>query len=111
MDKICLVNKNCLPCQGDALPLDQTVIDQLIIKLNPNWQINKLGHLQKQYQFNNFMDPMNFANKVANVSEKEAHHPILTIAWGTCTIEIWTHKINGLTEADFILATKIDSIQ
>ena len=54
---------------------------------------------------------MGFANKVAELAEKEAHHPNLTISWGMCAIEIWTHDIDGLTESDFILATKIDVIQ
>jgi 4a-hydroxytetrahydrobiopterin dehydratase len=56
------------------------------------------------------MGAMNLANKIAVVAEKEGHHPDLTIAWGKCTVEIWTHKINGLTESDFILAAKIDQL-
>ena len=54
---------------------------------------------------------MGFANKIAEVPEKEAHHPNLTITWGACVVEIWTHKINGLTESDFILAAKIEAIK
>ena len=54
---------------------------------------------------------MSFANKVAEIAEAEAHHPDLKVAWGMCSVEIWTHKINGLTESDFILATKIEAIK
>lgn len=57
------------------------------------------------------MGSMGFANKIAEVSEKEAHYPNLTITWGACVVEIWTHKINGLTESDFILAAKIEAIK
>jgi len=53
---------------------------------------------------------MNFANKIAKLSEEEGHHPNLLTSWGLCSVEIWTHKINGLTESDFILAAKIDTI-
>lgn len=56
------------------------------------------------------MNPMVFANKIAAIAEEEAHHPDLKIAWGTCVVETWTHKINGLTESDFILAAKIEAI-
>ena len=56
------------------------------------------------------MGPMTYANKIALLAEQEAHHPDLTIAWGRCSVEIWTHKINGLTESDFILAAKIEAL-
>ena len=62
------------------------------------------------YKFNNFRQAMNFANKIAEIAEREAHHPDLTIVWGKCSVRIWTHKINGLTESDFILAAKIGAI-
>ena len=111
MEQVCLVNKSCIPCQGGMPSLDQVAVDKLIAELNFGWQINELGHLYKQYLFDNFMDSMDFANKIAEVSEKEAHHPNLTITWGICVVEIWTHKINGLTESDFILAAKIEAIK
>ena len=111
MEQVCLVNKSCIPCQGGMPSLDQVAVCKLIAELNSGWQINELGHLCKQYLLDNFMDSMVFANKIAEVSEKEAHHPNLTIAWGKCDVEIWTHKINGLTESDFILAAKIEAIK
>jgi 4a-hydroxytetrahydrobiopterin dehydratase len=111
MEQVCLVNKSCIPCQGGMPSLDQVAVDKLVTELNSGWKINELGHLRKQYLLDNFMDSMVFANKIAEVSEKEAHHPNLTIAWGICVVEIWTHKINGLTESDFILAAKIEAIK
>jgi 4a-hydroxytetrahydrobiopterin dehydratase len=63
------------------------------------------------FKFKDFSNAMSFANKVAEIAEAEAHHPDLTVAWGMCSVEIWTHKINGLTESDFILAAKIEAIK
>ena len=85
-------------------------VSRLLLELNNGWIINKLGHLYKEYNFSNFIEAMNFANRLAELAEKEAHHPDLTISWGKCTVSIWTHKVNGLTENDFILGAKIETI-
>ena len=106
----CLLDKVCAPCQGGMPPLDSKASSGLLLELNSGWIINKLGHLYKEYIFNDFMEAINFANKIAELAEKEAHHPNLTISWEKCAISIWTHKINGLTESDFILAAKIGAI-
>ena len=111
MEKTHLANKRCIPCQGGTPPLDQRTAAKLLTDLGADWQINRDGHLYKQYVFPDFMGSMTFANKVAELAEQEAHHPDLIIAWGKCAVEIWTHKINGLTESDFILAAKIEAIQ
>ena len=107
----CLVNKSCTPCQGGVPSLTREEVEKLLIDLGSGWAFNDAGHLYKEYLFKDFMGPMVFANKVAELAEKEAHHPDLKVAWGTCAIEIWTHKINGLTESDFILAAKIEAAQ
>ena len=87
-------------------------IEKLPVELEKiGWCLNDVGHFYKEYFFKDFREAMDFANKVAELAEKEAHHPNLTISWGMCAIEIWTHDIDGLTESDFILATKIDAIQ
>lgn len=106
----CLVDKSCVPCQGGIPPLPAEEIKKLLKKLGNEWGLNEAGHLYKGYLFEDFMSPMVFANKIAAIAEKEAHHPDLKISWGRCAIEIWTHKINGLTESDFILAAKIEVI-
>ena len=112
MVDICsLTKKNCIPCQGGVPTLDKDEEKNLIMQLQSDWRINELGHLYKQYKFADFMSAMEFANKIAIIAEQEAHHPDLTISWGACSIEIWTHKINGLTESDFILAAKIESLE
>ncbi|MEY4464043.1 MAG: ribosomal protein [Pseudomonadota bacterium] len=110
MTTICsLSEKKCIPCDGGVPPLQKKEIDKLLAELQSEWQVNELGHLYKKYKFSNFIKAMEFANKIAAIAEQEAHHPDLTISWGVCNVEIWTHKINGLTESDFILAAKIES--
>lgn len=110
-DMCSLTNKNCIPCQGGVPPLDAQAISKLMMQLQNNWHINEAGHLYKQFKFYNFIGSMDFANKAGIISEEQAHHPDLTISWGACKVEIWTHKINGLTESDFILAAKIEGIK
>ena len=109
-NNICLTDKTCIPCHGGIPALKKEVAEKLLIELGNDWSINKDGHLYKQYKFADFMSAINLANKIAKIAEKEAHHPDLTIAWGSCLVEIWTHKINGLSESDFILAAKIEAI-
>lgn len=106
----CLIDKTCTPCQGGVPPLTSEEIEKLFHELKSEWAINNAGHLYKEYKFDNFIDAINFANKIATIAEREAHHPDLRISWGLCAVEIWTHKINGLTESDFILAAKIEAI-
>jgi len=109
-NSICLLDKTCTPCQGGVPPLSTDVVLQMLSELGEGWRINELGQLYTQYQFSDFIGAMNFANKVAEIAEIEAHHPDLEISWGKCSIKIWTHKINGLTENDFILAAKINNL-
>jgi 4a-hydroxytetrahydrobiopterin dehydratase len=111
MKKSCdLASKACVPCQGGVPPLPKEQVRNLLAQLGGGWQINASGHLSKQFKFKDFVSAMDFANKITSVAEQEAHHPDLTISWGSCSVEIWTHKIDGLTESDFILAAKTDTL-
>lgn len=103
-----LSTERCIPCQEGAPPLSNTEINDFLLQLNNNWQLNTLGHLYKKYIFRDFLKPMKFANSIAILAEKEGHHPDLLIAWGHCGVEIWTHKINGLSPSDFYMAAKIE---
>ena len=105
-----LSNQSCVPCQGGTPSFSIEESNELLKELANAWSLNKEGHLYKEYVFNNFIDAMVFANKIADLAEQEAHHPDLKISWGKCSIEIWTHKINGLSKGDFILAAKINDI-
>ena len=77
-------------------------------EIEPGWQLNAEGHLERVYPFKNFVQALEFANKAGAIAEKEGHHPDLHVAWGKCKVEIWTHKIKGLTESDFYMAAKMD---
>lgn len=106
-----LSQKHCIPCQGTVPPLSSAEIEHFLSALHDPWTLNNLGHLYQKYKFSDFKKAMAFANEIARIAEVENHHPDLKISWGACAIEIWTHKIQGLTESDFILAAKIEKIQ
>ena len=81
---------------------------ELLQELDEGWHLTPDGHLERAYVLKNFAEAMAFANKVADIAEHEGHHPDLHIAWGKCKVEVWTHKISGLTESDFYFAAKAD---
>ena len=83
-------------------------IQEMLYQLKAGWHVNSHGHLERAYTFPDFAKALAFANKVGTIAEEEGHHPDLHVAWGKCTVEIWTHKIDGLTESDFYLAAKAD---
>lgn len=105
-----LSQKNCVPCKGGVPPLRGEELAKLMSQISNNWQLNKAGHLEASFTFKTFRQALNFANQVGDIADMEGHHPDLYVSWGRCAIEIWTHKIQGLTESDFILAAKIDEI-
>lgn len=106
-----LNQKKCLPCRGDVPPFSREQIDEYL-KYLTDWKVlinEKKGfYLSRVYNFSNFEQSLSFVNKVSNIAEEENHHPDLKFGWGYAEINIFTHKINGLTLSDFILASKID---
>ena len=76
----------------------------------PEWQVVNEHHLQKTFQFKNFAETLDFVNRVGQLAEEQGHHPDICLGWGKAAISIWTHKIDGLTESDFVLAAKIDKV-
>jgi 4a-hydroxytetrahydrobiopterin dehydratase len=103
-----LADQQCVPCRGGVPPMPRERAEQLLRELDQGWQLNAADHLEREYEFKNFLSAMAFANRVADIAEAQAHHPDLHVGWGRCSVEIWTHKINGLTESDFYLAAKAD---
>ena len=104
-----LSSKQCVPCRGGVPPLQGEEIDRLLVQLN-GWEVVYEHHLKKNWGFSNFRESLEFANKVGNLAEEQGHHPDMCIAWGKVEVTIWTHKIDGLTESDFVLAAKIDEL-
>ena len=103
-----LAEMKCVPCRGGTPPLERSKAEELLTQLSPGWQLSQAGHLERTYLFKNFAQALEFANTIGAIAEAEGHHPDLYIAWGKCRVEIWTHKIQGLTESDFYLAAKAD---
>jgi len=103
-----LADNKCIPCRGGVPPLSPDAVQELLPQLEDDWSLNSEGHLERTYFFGNFNDAIVLANAVAGIADEENHHPDLYIAWGKCKVEIWTHKIGGLTESDFYFAAKVD---
>jgi 4a-hydroxytetrahydrobiopterin dehydratase len=105
-----LAAKTCVPCRGGVPPLKASEIAPLAKELQ-GWQVIEEHHLYKMYSFPDFRTALDFVNRVGNLAEEQGHHPDIKLAWGKVEITIWTHKIDGLTESDFILAAKIDTLR
>lgn len=102
-----LADQECEPCRGGVPPLTAAEIEPLLTQL-AGWQVNGVRNLHKEYRFPDFAQALAFVNRVGAVAEEQNHHPDITFTWGRVQIEIRTHKIDGLTESDFVLAAKID---
>jgi len=103
-----LATKTCVPCRGGVPALKGAALQSLLTALDNHWQVIGEHHLEKEYTFNNFRDALDFTNRVGELAERVGHHPDIHLAWGKVRITIWTHKIDGLTETDFIFAAKTD---
>ena len=103
-----LAKKTCIPCKGGVPPMKGAKLDDLLEKLKNDWKIIKEHHLEKEFTFKNFKEALNFTIKVGELAENQGHHPDIILAWGKVKLTIWTHKIDGLTESDFIFAAKAD---
>ena len=103
-----LAQENCIPCRGGVPPLKGEELDALQAKLGNGWQIINEHHLEKEYIFADFRQALDFTVKVGEVAENQGHHPDIYLAWGKVKLTIWTHKIDGLTESDFVFAAKAD---
>jgi 4a-hydroxytetrahydrobiopterin dehydratase len=104
-----LVSKKCVPCKGGVPPLKGEAL-QMLQKHVEGWNVVEEHHLFKIIKFPDFRKALDFVNKVGEIAEEQGHHPVITFTLGKAEITIYTHKINGLTESDFILAAKIDSL-
>jgi len=67
-------------------------------------------HLSREFCFVDFATALKFVHCVGTMAEEQCHHPDISLTWGKAGVEVWTHKIGGLTESDFIFAAKTDEI-
>jgi len=106
---VCELNeKRCAPCEGGVDKLTTQQIEQFMPEI-PEWSL-KDDILVRSYKFDDFIQALEFTNRVGALSEEEAHHPEIVLAWGQVDLRIWTHAIDGLSENDFILAAKVDRL-
>lgn len=105
-----LSQKKCVPCRGGVPPLKGAELQAIDEKLGGGWKVVHEHHLEKEFTFKNFREALAFTNQVGALAESEGHHPDIYLAWGKVGVKTWTHKIDGLTESDFILAAKIDQL-
>jgi 4a-hydroxytetrahydrobiopterin dehydratase len=103
-----LASRKCVPCEGGVPPLKRGEIARLLKMLGSGWKAVKGHHLEKQYEFADFRQALGFTNLVGELAEEQGHHPDIRLGWGRVVLTVWTHKIDGLTESDFILAAKAD---
>jgi len=106
-----LASRECAPCKGGVPPLAGEPLRALEALLGGGWRTVGGHHLEKEFTFPDFRTALEFTDDVGELAERQGHHPDIHLSWGRVRIAIWTHKIDGLTESDFVLAAKIDQLQ
>ncbi len=104
-----LASKTCVPCKGGVPPLKGAELQKLHDQV-PDWSVIDEHHLYKSYAFPDFRTALAFVNRAGDLAEQQGHHPDIELTWGKAAFKIWTHKIDGLTESDFVMAAKIDEL-
>jgi 4a-hydroxytetrahydrobiopterin dehydratase len=108
-DEVCsLAERECVPCRGGVPALTAEEYAPLLDQLT-GWLVIDEHHLTQRYAFPDFVTALAFVNRIGEVAERNGHHPDVHLAWGRVVVDIWTHKIDGLTESDFVLAAKCDA--
>jgi 4a-hydroxytetrahydrobiopterin dehydratase len=102
-----LADRDCVPCKGGTPPLTPEQCKPLLAEV-PQWQVVDGHHLQRTYRLADFAQALALVNRIGDIAEKQFHHPDIELAWGKVGVKIWTHKIDGLTESDFVFAAKCD---
>lgn len=105
-----LAEKECVPCKGGTPPLKGPALQSFYDELGGDWQVVEEHQLEKEFNFPDFRQALEFTNKVGNLAETQNHHPDVYLSWGKVKLTLWTHKIEGLSESDFIFAAKVDQL-
>ena len=105
-----LADKECVPCKGGVDPLKGEELEQLAEELGGGWEVVDEHHLEGSFRFKDFREALDFTVRVGEMAEEQFHHPDIHLAWGRVRVVIWTHKIDGLTESDFVFAAKTDAL-
>ena len=105
-----LASKQCVPCRGGVPPLTGDELATYQQQLGGTWQVVNEHHLERDYRFDDFRLALDFTVRVGEMAEAQGHHPDIFLTWGLVKVTIWTHKIDGLTESDFVFAAKTDQL-
>jgi len=105
-----LADQECIPCRGGIPPLTPEEYGPLLAALDPAWKVVNGHHLEREFTFPDFRTALDFTNRIGELAETQGHHPNIYLAWGLVRVELWTHKIMGLHQSDFILAAKIERL-
>jgi 4a-hydroxytetrahydrobiopterin dehydratase len=105
-----LAQKECVACKGGVPPLAGDELARLAQQLEAGWRVTNEHHLEREFKFQDFRQALQFTNRVGELAEAQNHHPDIYLAWGRVKLTLWTHKIDGLTESDFIFAAKVDRL-
>tara|TARA_B100000575_G_scaffold66637_1_gene51273 strand:+ start:14604 stop:14936 length:333 start_codon:yes stop_codon:yes gene_type:complete len=105
-----LEKKRCIPCEGGIPPLSDEESNRFLDQINEDWILVENHHIERIWKFDDFRNALDFVNSAGEICEEENHHADFELGWGRVKVMIWTHKINGLAESDFILAAKFDSL-
>lgn len=105
-----LANKQCVACSSAVSRLSAVELAAISAQ-TPAWEIvGDNHHITRNFKFKDFVSALKFVNRIGELAEMEGHHPDIYLTWGRVRVDIWTHKVDGLTENDFILAAKIDAL-
>jgi 4a-hydroxytetrahydrobiopterin dehydratase len=105
-----LAERECVPCKGGTPALSGQALAELAGQLGGGWKVVAEHQLEKEYSFKNFREALDFTNRIGALAEAQGHHPDIYLAWGKVKATIWTHKVDGLTESDFVFAAKVDAL-
>ena len=105
-----LIKKTCSPCKKGTPPLKDLDLIIFFKELEIGWTLTGEHHIEKTYLFKNFKESLAFVNKIGTLAEKEGHHPDILLSYGKVEVKLYTHKIDGLSENDFIFASKCDDL-
>ena len=105
-----LAEKECVPCKGGVPPLRGEELRRLTLQLVEGWWVVNEHHLERDFKFADFRQALDFTNRVGALAEAQQHHPDIYLAWGKVKLTLWTHKIDGLTESDFVFAAKVNPL-
>ena len=104
-----LADKTCIPCKGGVEPFKAGAI-AAVHKQVSEWKVVNDHHITREFTFPDFSQALDFVNRIAEVAEQQGHHPDILLTWGKVEVTLWTHKIDGLSEGDFIMGAKIDRL-